>query len=80
MIILTGNQRIHPGLSDLLGPRGDLFCHGLRREKQKSNFPHFAENSTDVMVRFDTQNHLSVERFLELDLTSNPSVSPHLAI
>lgn len=78
MIILTGNQRIPPGLSDLLGPREDLFCHGLRREAQKENFQHLAENSTDVMVRFDTQNHSHVEVSLELVLTRNPSVSPHL--
>lgn len=33
--ILTDNQKIHPGLSDPLGPKGDLFYHELTRERQK---------------------------------------------
>lgn len=64
-MILTGNQRIHPGLSDLLGPRGDLFCHVLKRE-QKSHFQHFAKSSTDFIFRSDAENHPHVKGSLEL--------------
>lgn len=40
--ILTGNQRIRPGLSDLRGPRGGLFCHGLRKEEQQRRVQNVA--------------------------------------
>lgn len=33
--LLTGSQRIHPGLCDLLGPEADPFCHELRREQME---------------------------------------------
>lgn len=35
LVILTGNQKIHPGLSDPLGPMGDLFYHGLEGKRTK---------------------------------------------
>lgn len=67
MILLTGNQRIHPGLSDLLGPVEDLFCRGLRRAEHKQHLQYVAESSTDLMVRHDTQNHSHVKGFLGMN-------------
>lgn len=45
MIILTGSQRIRPGLSGPQGLKGDLFCHALKRQEQAAQFP------ADVMTQ-----------------------------
>lgn len=38
LIILTDNQRIHPGLSGPLGLEADPFCLALIRETQREEF------------------------------------------
>lgn len=53
LFILTGNQRIHPGLSGPRDPRGDLFYHVLTREENKVTFS--AESFPGGRAKFDMQ-------------------------